>query len=116
MASSSGPLLPGADGAERTVFRSALVPPFDVTQYASPLAGFRQYTEPNGAQLFDKTLLTVKGLPQGVPVRIAALDSYDDFVWGAGKRRQRRHAATPPTVRASARSAATSRPRAPVTR
>lgn len=79
-----GPLLPGANDADRTVFRSALVPPFDVTQYPSPLAGFRQYTEPNGAQLFDKTLLTVEGLPAGVPVRIAALDSYDDFVWGAG--------------------------------
>ena len=79
-----GPMLPGADDAGRTVFRASLVPPFDVTQYASPLAGFRQYTEPNGSELFDKTLLTVKGLPQGVPVRIAALDSYDDFVWGAG--------------------------------
>jgi hypothetical protein len=79
-----GPNLPGAGGAERTVFRSALVPPIDVTQYASPLAGFRQYTEPNGAELFDKTLLTVRGLPKGVPVRMAALDSYDDFVWGAG--------------------------------
>lgn len=79
-----GPLLPGADDADRTVFRSALVPPADVAQYPSPLAGFRQYTEPNGAQLFDKTLLTVKGLPAGVPVRIAALDSYDSFVWGAG--------------------------------
>ncbi|CAN7150783.1 transglutaminase domain-containing protein [Terrabacter sp. LjRoot27] len=79
-----GPMLPGAAGAERTVFRASLVPPFDVTQYASPLAGFRQYTEPNGSELFDKTLLTVKGLPAGVPVRIAALDSYDDFVWGAG--------------------------------
>ncbi len=79
-----GPLLPGASTADRTVFRASLVPPFDVTQYASPLAGFRQYTEPNGSELFDKTLLTVKGLPPGVPVRIAALDSYDDFVWGAG--------------------------------
>jgi hypothetical protein len=79
-----GPHLPGAGGAERTVFRSTLVPPNDVTKYASPLAGFRQYTEPNGAELYDKTLLTVRGLPQGVPVRIAALDSYDDFVWGAG--------------------------------
>ncbi|GAA5016563.1 transglutaminase-like domain-containing protein [Terrabacter aeriphilus] len=80
-----GPHLPGADGTERTVFRSALVPPFDVTQYSSPLAGFRQYTEPNGSELFDKTLLTVKGLPAGVPVRIAALDTYDGFVWGAGQ-------------------------------
>jgi len=79
-----GPHLPGADEARRTVFRTALVPPFDVTQYPSPLAGFRQYTEPNPADLFDTTLLTVKGLPQGVPLRFAALDSYDDFVWGAG--------------------------------
>ncbi|MGW5240539.1 transglutaminaseTgpA domain-containing protein [Monashia sp. NPDC004114] len=79
-----GPHLPGADDSGRTVFRSALTPPFDVTQYASPLAGFRQYTEPNGAELFDKTLLTVRGLPKGVPLRIAALDSYDDYVWGAG--------------------------------
>jgi len=79
-----GPMLPGADPADRTVLRTGLQPPVDVTQYASPLAGFRQYTEPNGSELFDKTLLTVKGLPPGVPVRIAALDSYDDFVWGAG--------------------------------
>jgi hypothetical protein len=79
-----GPYLPGAGGADRTVLRAGLVPPFDVTQYASPLAGYRKYTEPNSAELFDKTLLTVRGLPKGVPVRFAALDSYDDFVWGAG--------------------------------
>jgi len=78
-----GPMLPGADHT-RTVFRSSLEPPYDVTQFASPLAGFRQYTEPNAAQQFDKTLLTVKGLPAGVPLRFAALDSYDGFVWGAG--------------------------------
>ncbi|GAB2774042.1 transglutaminase-like domain-containing protein [Terrabacter koreensis] len=78
-----GPMLPGADQG-RTVFRSSLTPPFDVSQYASPLAGFRQYTEPNGAKQFDKTLLTVKGLPANVPLRFAALDSYDGYVWGAG--------------------------------
>jgi hypothetical protein len=78
-----GPMLPGAEHS-RTVFRSSLVPPYDVSQFASPLAGFRQYTEPNAAQLFDKTLLTVTGLPAGVPLRFAALDSYDGFVWGAG--------------------------------
>jgi hypothetical protein len=78
-----GPMLPGADHP-RTVFRSSLVPPFDVSQYASPLAGFRQYTEPNASHQFDTTLLTVRGLPAGVPLRFAALDSYDGFVWGAG--------------------------------
>ncbi len=80
----AGPHLPGADSTERTVFRTALTPPFDVTQFASPLAGFRQYTEPNPAKLWDKTLLTVTGLPAGVPLRFAALDSYDNLVWGAG--------------------------------
>ncbi|HEX5968917.1 MAG TPA: transglutaminase domain-containing protein [Intrasporangium sp.] len=79
-----GPHLPGADDTRRTVLRTSLTPPYDVTQYPSPLAGFRQYTEPNPSKLFDTTLLTVKGLPPGVPLRIAALDSYDSFVWGAG--------------------------------
>ncbi len=79
-----GPHLPGADVTRRTVLRTSLVPPYDVTQYPSPLAGFRQYTEPNSAKLYDKTLLTVEGLPPGVPLRIAALDSYDSYVWGAG--------------------------------
>ncbi|NUQ32653.1 MAG: transglutaminase domain-containing protein [Dermatophilaceae bacterium] len=79
-----GPHLPGAGGTDRTVLRAGLVPPYDVTQYASPLAGYRKYTEPNSAELYDRTLLTVRGLPKGVPVRFAALDSYDDFVWGAG--------------------------------
>ncbi|MEO7448809.1 MAG: transglutaminaseTgpA domain-containing protein, partial [Humibacillus sp.] len=80
----AGPHLPGAGSSERTVFRTALTPPFDVTQFASPLAGFRQYTEPNPAKLYDRTLLTVTGLPAGVPLRFAALDSYDNLVWGAG--------------------------------
>jgi len=79
-----GPHLPGADETRRTVFRTALTPPIDVTQFASPLAGFRQYTEPNPAKLWDRTLLRVEGLPAGVPVRFAALDSYDNLVWGAG--------------------------------
>jgi TgpA N-terminal domain/Transglutaminase-like superfamily len=79
-----GPRLPGGDDTARTVWRTDLQPPFDVTQYPSPLAGFRKFTEPNPATLFDKTLLTVKGLPKGTPVRIASLDTYDGSVWGAG--------------------------------
>ena len=78
-----GPRLPGAE-TQRTVLRTALTPPYDVSQLPSPLAGFRRYTEPNAAELYDRTLLQVQGLPAGVPVRFAALDSYDDFVWGAG--------------------------------
>ena len=79
-----GPHLPGADAAGRTVLRTGLTPPYDVTAFPSPLAGFRQYTEPNPSKLFGKTLLTVQGLPAGTPVRFATLDSYDGYVWGAG--------------------------------
>ena len=79
-----GPRLPGAGEAPRTVWRTAMEPPFDVAAFPSPLAGFRRYTEPNPAQLYDRTLFTVAGLPAGTPVRIATLDSYDGAVWGAG--------------------------------
>jgi hypothetical protein len=78
-----GPALESRSGQARTVWRTELQPPFDVAQLPSPLAGFRRYTEPNQADLFDRTLLTVKGLPAGVPLRIATLDSYDGSVWGA---------------------------------
>ncbi len=79
-----GPHLPGADETRRTVLRTALEPPFDVSQFPSPLAGFRRYTEPNASELFDRTLLQVEGLPAGTPVRFATLDSYDGLAWGAG--------------------------------
>lgn len=81
------PHLPGAGESDvRHVVRTQLVPPYDVAQFASPLAGFRRYTEPNAAALFDKTILTVKGLPEGTPVRFAGLDKYDGLVWGAADR------------------------------
>ncbi|GAB3595642.1 transglutaminase-like domain-containing protein [Angustibacter peucedani] len=79
----AGPALESRSGHARTVWRTDLQPPFDVAQLPSPLAGFRRYTEPNQADLFDKTLLTVQGLPSGVPLRIATLDSFDGSVWGA---------------------------------
>lgn len=79
-----GPSLPGSQAADRTVWRTGLVPPFDVASYPSPLAGFRQYTEPNPAKLYNKALFTVTGLLAGTPVRIASLDQYDGSVWGAG--------------------------------
>ena len=78
-----GPALESRSGQARTVWRTDLQPPFDVAQLPSPLAAFRRYTEPNQAHLFDRTLLTVKGLPAGVPLRIATLDSFDGSVWGA---------------------------------
>jgi hypothetical protein len=82
-----GPLLPGRDAAEaRTVVRSQLEPPFDIAQYPSPLSGFRQFTEPNLADRYDKPLLEVEGLEQGQVLRIATLDRYDGSAWGAGNR------------------------------
>lgn len=79
-----GPRLPGAADHPRTVWRTAMEPPFDLAQYPSPLAGYRRYTEPNPAALYDKTLFTVAGLPAGTPIRLATLDTYDGAVWGAG--------------------------------
>ena len=82
-----GPHLPGAQETKvRQVVRTQLVPPYDVAQFASPLAGFRRYTEPNPAALYDQTVLTVTGLPAGTPVRFANLDRYDGLVWGAADR------------------------------
>lgn len=81
------PLLPGSDAAaRREVVRSALVPPLDVSQFPSPLPGFRRYTEPNPADLYDQPVLRVTGLPAGAAVRFATLDAYDGLVWGAADR------------------------------
>lgn len=83
----AGPALPGFDGAERReVVRARLVPPLDVSQFASPLPGFRRYTEPNDAHLYDEVVLRVTGLPAGRLVRFATLDRYDGLVWGAADR------------------------------
>ncbi len=79
-----GPHLPGSGDAARTVWRTSLEPPFDLARFPSPLAGFRKFTEPNSAALFDRQLLTVEGLPAGTPIAFARLDTYDGSVWGAG--------------------------------
>lgn len=78
----AAPLLPGTDTASRVVVRDHVTPPFDVSAYPSPLVGFRKYTK-DARQLWDQTLFTVHGLPDGTPVRIATLDNYDGSVWGA---------------------------------
>ena len=57
-----GPRLPGADASARTIWRTQLEPPFDVSQYPSPLAGYRRYTEPNAAELYDRPLYAVTAL------------------------------------------------------
>jgi hypothetical protein len=83
----AGPLLPGTSTDDRReVVRTALVPPLDVSQFPSPLPGFRRYTEPNTAALYDEVVLKVSGLPAGALVRFATLDDYDGLVWGAADR------------------------------
>ena len=88
LAGAIGTHVPGMNST-RTVLRSSVVPPFNVGQYVSPLAGFRRFTkgysqlDPDNG-LYDKPLFEISGVPAGSLVRIATLDSYDGNVWGAG--------------------------------
>jgi hypothetical protein len=77
-----GPHLPGVGVRQRVVL--SVIPPFDVTAYPSPLAGFRDYTQdvPPSISVYGKELLATTGLPAGSRVRIAAMDSYDGLAWG----------------------------------
>ncbi|GHD08049.1 transglutaminase-like domain-containing protein [Zhihengliuella salsuginis] len=63
--------------APRQVLRQAIEPPVDLYSYPSPLTSFRKYVK----DMADETLLTVKGLPEGERVRLAALDSYNGMVF-----------------------------------
>jgi len=76
------PWLPGAGGAGRVVARDHITPPLDLSAYPSPLVGFHKYTK-DANQLWNQTLMTITGLPQGVPIQIATLDDYNGSVWGA---------------------------------
>ncbi|GAA2719973.1 transglutaminase-like domain-containing protein [Cellulomonas aerilata] len=71
----AGPVL--AEGSPRFVLREHLVPPFDPRDHPSPLAGYRRFVK----EWKDTELLTVRGLPDGVPVRLATMDLYDGVVW-----------------------------------
>ncbi len=67
----------------RFVLREHVVPPFDPDAQASPLAAFRRFVK----EWRDTPLVTVRGLPEGTPVRLAVLDAYDGVVWDvAGSR------------------------------
>ena len=56
-------------------------PPIDLSAYPSPLAGFRNYVNKSNG-LANETLMTIKGLPRGTPVRFATMDTYDGLAWG----------------------------------
>lgn len=75
----AAPSLPRADATERTVWRETVTPPFDPREYPSPLSAYRHYVK--GAKAKDSVMFTIEGLPQGVKVRLATMDTYDGLVW-----------------------------------
>jgi transglutaminase-like putative cysteine protease len=74
------PNMPGGQSHQRVVLRSYVQPPFDISNYPSPLVGFRKYTK-DANQLWDQTLFTVAGLPAGAKIRLAVLNDYEGSVW-----------------------------------
>lgn len=61
----------------RAVLRDVYEPPISPYDYTSPLSGMRAYIKDHK----DDTLLTVRGLPAGTPVRLAVMDRFDGNVW-----------------------------------
>lgn len=68
-----GPRMPGADAQPRLLARTYVEPDVDPSQFASPLAQARRWLLLKEKQ----TLFTVSGLPNGQPVRLAVMDSWD---------------------------------------
>jgi transglutaminase-like putative cysteine protease len=62
---------------DRFVLRDKITPPFELENYASPLAGFRAYTKSTSTD----PLFTVTGLTQGDRIQIATMDNYNGQVW-----------------------------------
>ena len=61
----------------RAVLRDVYEPPVSPYDYTSPLSGLRAYIKDHK----DDTVLTVRGLPAGTPVRLAVMDRFDGNVW-----------------------------------
>ncbi len=61
----------------RQVTRDHYQPPMDPYQFTSPLSDYRAYIKRHR----DDTLVTVRNLPAGTPVRMAVMDRYDGKVW-----------------------------------
>lgn len=61
----------------RFVLRNQIVPPFQPLEFASPLAGFRQYSKLK----VDTTLFTVTGLKPDELLRLSTMDAYDGHLW-----------------------------------
>ncbi|MBB5743077.1 transglutaminase-like putative cysteine protease [Microbacterium ginsengiterrae] len=65
-----------APGEVRHVLRDTIIPPFNVHDYPSALQSFRGHVR----DASDSTLFTVRGLPEGARVRLAAMDEFDGQV------------------------------------
>lgn len=61
----------------RMMLRDRYEPPISPYAYTSPLSTLRSYI----TQHKDDTILTVRGLPAGTPVRLAVMDRFDGNVW-----------------------------------
>lgn len=61
----------------RHIFRDAIIPPFNIRDYASPLQSFRK----NVRDQKEKTLFTATGLPKGARIRLGAMDQWDGIVY-----------------------------------
>ncbi len=75
--------LPEASSHPRFVLRSYLVPPVDLSEYASPLLGFRKFSSEPLKLVYDQNLLSVTGAPAGSLVRFAVMDDYSGTAWAA---------------------------------
>ncbi|MBW3088050.1 transglutaminase domain-containing protein [Bifidobacterium sp. 82T24] len=61
----------------REVLRDKYEPPLSPYDYSSPLSGLRAYVKDHKKD----TLLSVRNLPAGTPVRLAVMDRFDGAVW-----------------------------------
>ena len=59
------------------ILRDVVIPPFNVHDYPSPLQSFRKYIR----DAKEEVLFTVRGLPEGERIRIAAMDQFDGQVY-----------------------------------
>jgi transglutaminase-like putative cysteine protease len=73
-----GSHVPFVHASARYVLRDRVQPPFDPTQYPSPLAGYRKY---RAVKTKSAPLLTVSGVTVKSRLRIAVMDDYDGLVW-----------------------------------
>ena len=77
--------IPGAEASSRDIWRQTVTPPFDPRQYPSPLSRYRDFVKPGydteGEPNDPEVMFTVEGLPDGVPIRLATMDTYDGLVW-----------------------------------